>query len=89
MAAMGQKETKVTDLCSELAITRQMLYRHVAPDGTLREDGLKVVEGGNIRYGKKKRLPRRGLTRFSVQLLLRPQQGKEDLARGVESQGKE
>jgi hypothetical protein len=50
MAAMGQKETKVTDLCSELAITRQTLYRHVAPDGTLR----KVVEGGKIRYGKKK-----------------------------------
>jgi hypothetical protein len=53
MAAMGQKETKVTDLCSELAITRQTLYRHVAPDGTLRTDGLKVVEGGKIR-GKKK-----------------------------------
>ena len=53
MAAMGQKETKVTDLCSELAITRQTLYRHVAPDGTLRKDGLKVVEGGKIR-GKKK-----------------------------------
>ena len=49
----GQKETKVTDLCSELAITRQTLYRHVAPDGTLRKDGLKVVEGGKIR-GKKK-----------------------------------
>jgi hypothetical protein len=30
------------------------LYRHVAPDGTLRKDGLKVVEGGNIRSGKKK-----------------------------------
>ena len=54
MAAMGQKETKVTDLCSELAITRQTLYRHVAPDGTLRKDGLKVIEGGKIRYGKKK-----------------------------------
>ena len=54
MAAMGQKETKVTDLCSELAITRQTLYRHVAPDGTLRKDGLKVVEGGKIRSGKKK-----------------------------------
>jgi hypothetical protein len=53
MAAMGQKETKVTDLCSELAITRQTLYRHVAPDGTLRKDGLKVFEGGKIR-GKKK-----------------------------------
>jgi hypothetical protein len=25
-----------------------------APDGTLRKDGLKVVEGGKIRYGKKK-----------------------------------
>jgi hypothetical protein len=47
---MGQKETKVTDLCSELAITRQTLYRHGAPDGTLR----KVVEGGKLRYGKKK-----------------------------------
>ena len=54
MAAMGQKETKVTDLCSELAITRQTLYRHVAPNGTLRKDGLKVVEGGKIRSGKKK-----------------------------------
>jgi hypothetical protein len=31
----------------------QTLYRHVAPDGTLRKDGLKVVEGGKIR-GKKK-----------------------------------
>jgi len=52
---MGQKETKVTDFCSELAIiTRQRLYRHVAPDGTLRQDGLKVVEEGKIRYGKKK-----------------------------------
>jgi hypothetical protein len=54
MAAMGQKETKVTDLCSELAITRQTLYRHVAPNGTLRKDGLKVVEGGKTRSGKKK-----------------------------------
>jgi hypothetical protein len=54
MAATGQKETKVTDLYSELAITRQTLYRHVAPDGTLRKDGLKVIEGGKIRYGKKK-----------------------------------
>lgn len=34
MAAMGQKETKVADLCSELGVTRQTLYRHVAPNGT-------------------------------------------------------
>ena len=39
MAAMGQKETKVADLCSELSITRQTLYRHVAPDGRLRRRG--------------------------------------------------
>jgi hypothetical protein len=55
MAAMGQKETKVADLCKELAITRQTLYRHVAPNGTLRNDGLKVVDGGQTRnrHGKK------------------------------------
>ncbi len=29
MAAMGQPETKVSDLCKELNITRQTLYRHV------------------------------------------------------------
>jgi DNA invertase Pin-like site-specific DNA recombinase len=39
---------------SEQPITRQTLYRHVAPNGTLRKDGLKVVEGGKIRSGKKK-----------------------------------
>jgi hypothetical protein len=33
---------------------RQTLYGHVAPDGTLRKDGLQVIEGGKIRYGKKK-----------------------------------
>jgi DNA invertase Pin-like site-specific DNA recombinase len=45
MAAMGQPETKVGALCSELGITRQTLYRHVAPDGRLRDDGEKVLAG--------------------------------------------
>jgi DNA invertase Pin-like site-specific DNA recombinase len=45
MAAMGQPETKVSDLCRELGITRQTLYRHVAPDGTLREDGQRLLKG--------------------------------------------
>ncbi len=55
MASMGHKETKVAALCNELGITRQTLYRHVAPDGTLRKDGLKVVESGKTRHrhGKK------------------------------------
>ncbi len=43
MAAMGQPETKVNDLCQELGITQQTLYRHVAPDGTLRPDGQKLL----------------------------------------------
>jgi hypothetical protein len=47
MAAMGRKETKVTDLCSELAITRQTLYRHVAPD---RRWTLAVVVWNRPRY---------------------------------------
>jgi DNA invertase Pin-like site-specific DNA recombinase len=43
MAAMGQSETKIADLCNELGITRQTLYRHVAPDGSLRDDGEKLL----------------------------------------------
>ena len=42
-AAMGQKETKVGDLCRELGVTRQTLYRHVGPDGALRPDGEKLL----------------------------------------------
>ena len=43
MAAMGKPGTRVGDLCKELGVTRQTLYRHVAPDGTLREDGQKLL----------------------------------------------
>ena len=35
-AAMGQPETKVADLCLEIGITRQTLYRHVSPNGSIR-----------------------------------------------------
>ena len=40
MAAMGQPETKVGDLCAELGITRQTLYRCISPKGELRPDGI-------------------------------------------------
>jgi DNA invertase Pin-like site-specific DNA recombinase len=43
MAAMGKPETGVGELCKELGITRQTLYRHVAPDGSLRPDGRKLL----------------------------------------------
>ena len=45
MAAMKHPETKVGDLCKELGITRQTLYRHVSPQGELRADGEKLLEG--------------------------------------------
>lgn len=42
-ASMGKPETVVADLCKELGISRQTLYRHVGPDGALREDGKKAL----------------------------------------------
>ena len=43
MASMGKRETNVGNLCHELGITRQTLYRHVSPHGELRKDGAKVL----------------------------------------------
>ena len=40
---MGQPETRVSDLCRELGVTRQTLYRHVGPKGELRPDGEKLL----------------------------------------------
>jgi len=42
-AAMGQPGTKVGELCAELGITRQTLYRHVDPAGRLRPDGERLL----------------------------------------------
>lgn len=42
-AAMGKPETRIADLCVELGVTRQTLYRHVAPKGDLRPDGTKLL----------------------------------------------
>ena len=44
MASLGQLETKIGPLCKELCITKQTLYRHLAPNGDLREDGKKLLE---------------------------------------------
>lgn len=44
MASMGQPGTNVGDLCKELGVTRQTLYRHVSPTGELREDGAKLLD---------------------------------------------
>jgi len=42
-AAMGKPETSVSALCRELGISSQTLYRHVAPTGDLRPDGLRMI----------------------------------------------
>lgn len=43
-AAMADQETNVGDLCREIGVTRQTLYRHVGPTGELREDGRKLLQ---------------------------------------------
>lgn len=43
VASMGKPGTKVSDLCTELGITRQTLYRHVSPAGELRPDGERLI----------------------------------------------
>lgn len=42
-AAMGQRETWVSELCTELGISRTALYRYVSPDGALRENGKRLL----------------------------------------------
>jgi DNA invertase Pin-like site-specific DNA recombinase len=43
VAAMADVETNVGELCRELGVTRQTLYRHVDPAGALREDGRRLL----------------------------------------------
>ena len=43
-AAMSQRDTKVGDLCKELGVTRQTLYRFVDPKGELRADGQRLLK---------------------------------------------
>ena len=43
-AAMANRDTKVGELCEELGVTRQTLYRFVGPKGEIRADGTKLLE---------------------------------------------
>lgn len=40
---MASRDTNVGDLCRELGVTRNTLYRLVSPDGQLRPDGEKLL----------------------------------------------
>ena len=50
-AAMAQRDTTVSNLCQELGVTRQTLYRFVDPKGQLRADGIKLLkrQGQSVR----------------------------------------
>jgi DNA invertase Pin-like site-specific DNA recombinase len=42
-AAMAKRDTRVGDICKELGVTRQTLYRFVSPDGELRAPSTKLL----------------------------------------------
>ena len=59
-ASMGQPDTKISELCAELGITRQTLYRHVSPTGELRPDGLKLLADTGLGLSSTKARARSG-----------------------------
>lgn len=42
-ASMASKDSNASELCKELGVSRQTLYRYVGPDGKLREYGKQVL----------------------------------------------
>lgn len=51
-AALGRTDTHVSHLCRELGITRQTLYRHLDPNGKLREQGSRLLRQRRRTSGK-------------------------------------
>lgn len=49
-AAMARRETSVEDLCRELGVSAQTLYRYVGPDGQLRADAERLLNGANTKH---------------------------------------
>jgi DNA invertase Pin-like site-specific DNA recombinase len=47
-AALGKRGTSVADLCRELGVSSQTLYRHVSPTGALRLSGRKVISKSSL-----------------------------------------
>ncbi|EEZ39156.1 recombinase family protein [Photobacterium damselae] len=43
-ASMKSRDCSVSELCKELGISRQALYKYVGPDGEIREHGKRVLE---------------------------------------------
>ncbi|MGI2030254.1 recombinase family protein [Endozoicomonas acroporae] len=49
-ASMKVKDTNVSELCRELGVSRQTLYRYVGPDGELRDYGKQVLGQSNFSW---------------------------------------
>lgn len=43
-ASMKNRDNRVSELCEELGISRQALYKYVGPDGEIREYGKRVLK---------------------------------------------
>jgi DNA invertase Pin-like site-specific DNA recombinase len=43
-AAMSTRDTKVSDFCKEIGVTRSTLYRYVCPEGKIRPHGQKLLD---------------------------------------------
>jgi transcriptional antiterminator len=41
---MKYPETRINELCTELGISRQTLYKHLTPEGALRPLGQKLLD---------------------------------------------
>ena len=42
-AAMSARDTKVSELCREIGVTRSILYRYICPEGKIRPHGQKCL----------------------------------------------
>lgn len=54
-AAMAKRDTRVGDLCQELGVTRQTLYRFVTPRGNLRDDARKLLKLKRVGHARRSR----------------------------------
>lgn len=42
-SSMAARDTKVSELCKEIGVTRSTLYRYVCPEGKIRSYGQKLL----------------------------------------------
>ncbi len=43
-ASMSNRDTKISEFCKEIGITRSTLYRYISPEGEIRPHGHKLLK---------------------------------------------